>query len=173
AGCLVVCLSNRRCSSSTRNRRMAETVKMESQEYISNGGGSTHVPASSSLASSVLQNVFRRDTRSDLPRVGISVTEGENLSEGVTSVSGLSASELARSIISRLDGRKERASVELGIAAEEVQSLPFDLSKLESEGIFMNIDCRGFGSLVRQLEWKTLGVRLPEDAAVRVSPPRA
>ncbi|MGH9946945.1 MAG: hypothetical protein ACRD6X_07100 [Pyrinomonadaceae bacterium] len=37
----------------------------------------------------------------------------------------------------------------------------------------MNIDCRGFGSLVRQLEWKTLGVKLPENAAVRVSPPRA
>ncbi len=37
----------------------------------------------------------------------------------------------------------------------------------------MNIDCRGFGSLVRQLEWKTLGVQLPENAAVRVSPPRA
>jgi hypothetical protein len=140
---------------------------MESQEYLANGGSSPPVPASNSLASSVLQNVFRRTDRSELPTVVISVAEGENLSEP-----SLSASEFARSIISRLDERKERASVELGIAVNEVGSLPFDLSKLESEGIFMNIDCRGFGSLVRQLEWKTLGVRLPEDAAVRVSPPR-
>lgn len=79
----------------------------------------------------------------------------------------------ATEILSRLEGRKEKASVSLGINAKEVETIPFDLSALESEGIFMNIDCRGFGSLVRQLEWKTLGVKLPEDAAVRVSPPRA
>lgn len=139
---------------------------MESQEYIPNGVGSTHVPEPNSLASSVLQNVFRRsDARSD--------TEAGVLSEVSSSVPETSASELARSIISRLDERKEKAAVELGIAVDEVESLPFDLSKLESEGIFMNIDCRGFGSLVRQLEWKTLGVKLPDDAAVRVSPPRA
>lgn len=82
-------------------------------------------------------------------------------------------SDLVRNALSRVDARKERAAVELGIGVTEVESLPFDLSTLESEGIFMNIDCRGFGTLVRQLEWKTLGVRLPEDAAVRVSPPRA
>lgn len=75
--------------------------------------------------------------------------------------------------LGRLESRKDRAATELGISTEEVESLPFDLSTLESEGIFMNIDCRGFGSLVRQLEWKTLGVQLPENAAVRVSPPRA
>ncbi|KXJ98058.1 MAG: hypothetical protein UZ17_ACD001002948 [Acidobacteria bacterium OLB17] len=79
----------------------------------------------------------------------------------------------ATEIIARLESRKKKAAVELGIAVDEVESLPFNLSKLESEGIFMNIDCRGFGSLVRQLEWKTLGVKLSEDAAVRVSPPRA
>lgn len=79
----------------------------------------------------------------------------------------------ATEILTRLESRKEAASVALGINASEVETLPFDLSKLESEGIFMNIDCRGFGSLVRQLEWKTLGVKLPEDAAVRVSSPRA
>ncbi len=76
-------------------------------------------------------------------------------------------------ILERLECRKEQAAVALGIAAEEVQGLPFDLSALESEGIFLNIDCRGFGTLVRQLEWKTLGVKLPENAAIRVSPPRA
>ncbi len=152
---------------------MAGGVKMESQQHLSNNLGSIQMPASHSLASSVLQNVFRRSDRSGLPTDVTSVTDGEKLSVGATSASGSYASEFARSIVSRLDERKDRASVELGIAAEEVESLPFDLSKLESEGIFMNIDCRGFGSLVRQLEWKTLGVRLPEDAAVRVSPPRA
>lgn len=83
------------------------------------------------------------------------------------------ASAIARNAIDRLSARKERAAVRLGIGIDEVESLPFDLSRLESEGIFMNIDCRGFGCLVRQLEWKALGVKLPEDAAVRVSPPRA
>lgn len=38
-----------------------------------------------------------------------------------------------------------RAATELGISVKEVESLPFDLSTLESEDIFMNIDCRGFG----------------------------
>lgn len=152
---------------------MAESVKMESQEYISNGAGSIHIPASNSLASLVLQNVFRRSDRSEPPTFLASITEAAVLSESSSQVPETSALEFARSIISRLDERKERASVELGIASDEVESLRFDLSKLESEGIFMNIDCRGFGSLVRQLEWKTLGVRLPEDAAVRVSPPRA
>lgn len=84
-----------------------------------------------------------------------------------------SPSNLVRDVLRRVDKRKERAAVELGIAIDEVESLPFDLSALESEGMFMNIDCRGFGALVRQLDWKTLGVRLPEHAAVRVSPPKA
>ena len=61
----------------------------------------------------------------------------------------------------------------MGIDAEEVETMPFDLSALETEGIFLNIDASGFGALYRQLDWKTLGVELPEDAAVRVSPPRA
>jgi hypothetical protein len=145
---------------------------MESQEYISDGG-SIHVQASNSLASSVLQNVFRRSDRSEPPTVLVPVTGAAALPESSSSTPETSASQLARSILSRLDERKEKASVELGIAVDEVEPLPFDLSKLESEGIFMNIDCRGFGSLVRQLEWKTLGVKLPEDAAVRVSPPKA
>lgn len=81
--------------------------------------------------------------------------------------------DIAISARSRVEARKRRAAGELGISADEVEALPFDLSTLESDGIFMNIDCRGFGSLARQLEWKTLGVKLPENAAVRVSPPRA
>ena len=156
-----------------KNKRLAETVNMESQEYIAEGGSLPPVPASNSLASSVLQNVFRPSERPEPPAVIASVSEVAVLSEGSSPVPETHASEFARSILNRLDRRKENAAVELCIAVDEVESLPFDLSKLESEGIFMNIDCRGFGSLVRQLEWKTLGVKLPEDAAVRVSPPKA
>ena len=147
---------------------------MESQTYTTNGSQSTPRPASS-LASSVLKNFFARNEQTQLndPLDSRAETKGERQSESSPRASDSGASELARSIISRLDERKEKAAIELGIAANDVESLPFDLSTLESEGIFMNIDCRGFGALVRQLEWKTLGVELPEDAAVRVSPPRA
>ena len=77
------------------------------------------------------------------------------------------------SILSRLDAKKDDAAVNLGINASEVETLPFDLSALETEGIFLNIDCRGFSTLERQIEWKSLGVELPAAGAVRLSPPRA
>jgi len=115
-----------------------------------------------SLASSVLRNVF-----------GGSQMEDASTRELSRDCLVEQPSEIAREALVRLETRKDRAATELGISGEEVEALPFDLSTLESEGIFMNIDCRGFGSLVRQLEWKTLGVQLPENAAVRVSPPRA
>lgn len=121
-----------------------------------------HASPANALASSILRSVFGN-------RNGHGVTDPEADSQIIDKSKPVDATE----IIARLESRKEKAAVELGIAVDEVESLPFDLSKLESEGIFMNIDCRGFGSLVRQLEWKTLGVKLPEDAAVRVSPPRA
>lgn len=121
-----------------------------------------HAPPQNAFASSILRSVFGNGN-------GHSVTDLEADSQIIDKSKTVDATE----IIARLESRKEKAAVELGIAVDEVESLPFDLSTLESEGIFMNIDCRGFGSLVRQLEWKTLGVELPEDAAVRVSPPRA
>lgn len=124
--------------------------------------GIAGAPALPSLASSVLRNVFGGRQADDIIEESSDQT---SLTEG--------SSEIAMEILSRLETRKDRAASELGISIDEVESLPFDLSTLESEGIFMNIDCRGFGSLVRQLEWKTLGVELPENAAVRVSPPRA
>jgi hypothetical protein len=68
------------------------------------------------------------------------------------------------SILSRLESKKEDAAVNLGISASEVETLPFDLSALETEGIFLNIDCRGFSTLERQIEWKSLGVELPAPA---------
>lgn len=121
------------------------------------------------LASSVLRNIFGQNGQSQARETSVPPP----VSESAQSSDRSTPSELVRNVLKRLDERKGTAAVRLGIGADEVESLPFDLSALESEGIFMNIDCRGFGTLVRQLEWKTLGVRLPENAAVRVSPPRA
>ena len=120
-------------------------------------------PPPKALVSSILRSVFRSENTDDA--ASLAEPDLQTIVEPET----ISATE----IIARLESRKEKASIALGIDADEVETIPFDLRALESEGIFMNIDCRGFGSLVRQLEWKTLGVKLPEDAAVRVSPPRA
>lgn len=149
---------------------------MERQQSTIHANEHNSIPPTNGLASSVLRRVFSRvpqevsvqpsdSQRATDDRVLAKQTEAE--------MSGSPASAIARNAIDRLTARKEKAAVRLGIGIDEVESLPFDLSKLESEGIFMNIDCRGFGCLVRQLEWKALGVKLPEDAAVRVSPPRA
>src|SRR5215210_1092307 len=59
-----------------------------------------------------------------------------------------------------------------GRAAEEVERLPFDLSALEEEGVFVNVDASGFGLLNRRLDWQALGIRLPEDTDVAFHPPR-
>lgn len=160
--------------------RMARSVNMEIQQQNSSASNPPAILDQDSLASSVLQNIFGRNGNSDEPKQSPptssqmpDVSVASESSETTLTVSTPSPSDLARNILSRLDQRKERAAVELGIESSEVESLPFDLSKLESEGIFMNIDCRGFGRLVRQLEWRTLGVTLPEETAVRVSPPKA
>jgi hypothetical protein len=79
----------------------------------------------------------------------------------------------ATALLNRLRSKKEVAAVNLGITAAEVETMPFDLSMLETEGIFLNIDCRGFSALERQIDWKSLGVELPVRGAVRLSPPRA
>lgn len=78
----------------------------------------------------------------------------------------------AAEILSRLSNKKEKAAVNLGITATEVETMPFDLSQLETEGIFLNVDCRGFSTLERQIEWKSLGVELPPQGTVKLSPPR-
>lgn len=145
--------------------RLAKGATMDTQPYSSTAEGSIPSSNSNSLASSVLQNIFGRNGSAQ-------VGERKEVPKDAPTQNS-STSDLVRDVLSRLDERKEKAAVELRIGASEVESLPFDLSALESEGIFMNIDCRGFGTLVRQLEWKTLGVRLPENAAVRVSPPKA
>lgn len=138
-------------------------MSMEAQAYNSGLGDQVLETLPKSLASSVLANIFGQNGYTKTDEVFNPSEEPEDLS----------TTDLASDILKRFDSRKEKAAVELGIDVNEVESLPFDLSTLESEGIFMNIDCRGFGALVRQLEWKTLGVKLPENAAVHVSPPRA
>lgn len=122
--------------------------------------------AANSFASSILQNFFGNKTAKN----------DEFISEKAGEQLDVCESENARTvnqILSRLENRKERAAVNLGISASEVETIPFDLSQLETEGIFLNIDCSGFGSLSKQLDWKTLGVELPRQTAVSVSPPRA
>lgn len=75
-------------------------------------------------------------------------------------------------ILERLDSKKQKAAGNLGIAVADVESLPFDLTQLENEGIFLDVDCRGFAALERQIEWKSLGIELPAERRVSLSPPR-
>lgn len=154
---------------------------METHQFGIVAGSPAMNSNADSLASTVLQNIFRRNgtpEESEPPRSRV-VQERSEISvhpippDHEVSAVPVVPSDVVRNVLGRLDERKEKAAVELGIEVDAIESLPFDLSTLESAGIFMNIDCRGFGSLVRQLEWKTLGVTLPKDAAVRVSPPRA
>jgi hypothetical protein len=83
------------------------------------------------------------------------------------------APEIEDLILTKLGEKKERAAVHLGISAAEVETMPFDLSALEQEGIFLNVDATGFSVLSRQLDWRSLGIELPAEQAVRLSPPRA
>lgn len=138
-------------------------MSMEVQAYNSGLVDQVMEVPPKSLVNSVLANIFGQNGH----------TKTDEIFDRPNEQEGSSPTDLARDILSRFESKKEKAAVELGIGVNEVESLPFDLSTLESEGIFMNIDCRGFGALVRQLEWKTLGVRLPDNAAVHVSPPRA
>ena len=55
--------------------------------------------------------------------------------------------------------------------AEEIEHLPFDLSALEEEGVFINVDATGFGILDRRLDCQALGVELPENTDVTFTPP--
>ncbi len=115
-------------------------------------------------ATSILQNVFGKKQ----------VMTEEKLTENNPPPSESDTNALAVSnILNRLKTKKEDAAVNLSISANEVEMMPFDLSALETEGVFLNIDCRGFSTLERQIEWKSLGVELPALGAVRLSPPRA
>lgn len=66
--------------------------------------------------------------------------------------------------------RAERAAERAGVGMEEVERLPFDLSVLEDEGLFVNVDARGFGLLDRALDWQALGISLPRGSDVTFRP---
>lgn len=80
--------------------------------------------------------------------------------------------DLATEILSRLEQKKETAAAHLGISKAEVETMPFDLTALEQSGIFLNVDATGFSVLSRQLDWQSLGIKLPKDKSVHLSPPR-
>lgn len=118
---------------------------------------SSNIPSASSILSSFLGK-----------KKVMSEEKLEVISEPISEVKISPAAE----ILNRLNSKKEKAAVNLGITTEEVETMPFDLSQLETEGIFLNVDCRGFSTLERQIEWKSLGVELPVQGAVKLSPPR-
>ena len=68
--------------------------------------------------------------------------------------------------------RGERVAGRVDVATEEVERLPFDLSAISDEGVFINVDARGFSMLDRRLTWQALGVTLPR-ASVAFRPPRS
>ncbi len=72
----------------------------------------------------------------------------------------------------RVAARAERAAERVGIQQAEVERLPFDLSVLEDEGLFVNVDARGFGLLDRRLDWQALGISLPRHTDLAFRPPR-
>src|SRR5215211_3927923 len=68
--------------------------------------------------------------------------------------------------------RAQVAAARAGLDPAQVEQLPFDLSALEDDGVFLNVDARGFGLLDRRLDWQALGVTLPRGAALSFRPPR-
>ncbi|MFL6229718.1 MAG: hypothetical protein ACJ741_13180, partial [Pyrinomonadaceae bacterium] len=68
--------------------------------------------------------------------------------------------------------RARRAAARTGKQEAEIERLPFDLSALEEEGVFVNVDASGFGILDRRIDWQALGIRLPQETDVAFHPPR-
>jgi hypothetical protein len=68
--------------------------------------------------------------------------------------------------------RVQQAAAHAGVHDGEIERLPFDLSALESEGVFVNVDARNFGLLDRRLDWRALGVTLPRRGDLAFRPPR-
>lgn len=68
--------------------------------------------------------------------------------------------------------RAARAAEQLGIASTAVQPLPFDLSILAEQGLFLDVTASGSGLLSTQLGWEPLGVVIPPDAQPLFRPPR-
>jgi hypothetical protein len=84
----------------------------------------------------------------------------------------LEAAHAAAATNGRADERAERAAGRVGVRAAEVERLPFDLSVLVDEGLFVNVDAGGFGLLDRRLDWQALGITLPRHSDLAFRPPR-
>src|SRR5690242_18983702 len=71
-----------------------------------------------------------------------------------------------------VDRRAATAAAHAGTESTQIEGLPFDLSALESGGVFANVDASGFGLLDRRLDWRALGVALPRHVDFAFRPPR-
>ena len=74
--------------------------------------------------------------------------------------------------VRQVDGRAARAANQLGLSATSIERLPFDLSVLDSGGVFINVNASNFGLLDRRLDWQALGITLPRGADLAFHPPR-
>ena len=79
--------------------------------------------------------------------------------------------DLSEDLENSANDRAQQAASHLGLVADAVERLPFDLSALESGGIFINVDAQGFGMLDRRLDWQALGVTLPRHSDLAFRPP--
>src|SRR3990167_10462031 len=74
-----------------------------------------------------------------------------------------------------IDGEGIEAKVErveaLTNGEAHVERLPFDLSKLDEDGILVDMDKIGFSRLYTRLGWEALGVELDGDAGKQISSP--
>src|SRR4051812_1301024 len=68
--------------------------------------------------------------------------------------------------------RAAQAARRVGVDTAVVERLPFDLSRLDADGILVNLDARNFGLLDRRLDWQALGVTLPQGTGHAFRPPR-
>ena len=68
--------------------------------------------------------------------------------------------------------RAVQAAARAGVDRAQVERLPFDLSALEDDGLFLNVDAQGFGMLDRRLDWEALGLTLPAETDIAFRPPR-
>lgn len=71
-----------------------------------------------------------------------------------------------------IDARVARAANQARLEPSDVERMPFDLSVQLDEGVFLNVDARGFGLLDRRLDWQALGITLPRESDVAFRPPR-
>ena len=77
-----------------------------------------------------------------------------------------------RSALRPVDHRAATAAARVGAESTQIERLFFDLSALESGGVFANVDASGFGLLDRRLDWRALGVALPRHGEFAFRPPR-